>query len=70
MFSSNSTITIEKSSCDVEVTSTTLLTVFNLSSNGSVINFSISSAVFPGNTELIYILVSFTSGKFSLAMLK
>ena len=36
----------------VKVTSTTLLIPFNLSSKGSVINFSISSAVFPGNTVL------------------
>ena len=35
-----------------------------------VINFSISSAVFPGYTVLMYIFVSFTSGKFSLAILK
>ena len=51
--SSNSTIIIEKSSCDVEVISITLLTVLSFSSKGSVINFSMSSAVFPGNTEFI-----------------
>ena len=48
MSSSNSTIIIETSSCDVEVISTTLLTVFKTSSNGVVISFSTSSAVFPG----------------------
>ena len=52
IFSSNSITIEETSSCDVELILTTLLNVFNLSSKGVVINFSISSAVLPGKTEL------------------
>ena len=52
MFSSNSTVIRDTFSKEVEVIFTRLETPFNSSSKGSVIRRSMSSAVFPGNTEL------------------
>ena len=60
--SSNSTVINETFSLDVDTMSTRFLTPLSSSSSGSVINLSISSAVFPGKTELTNMLFSFISG--------
>ena len=60
--SSNSIIINEKFSWDEDLISKILFTDFSLSSSGSVINFSKSSAVLPGYIELTKTIFSLISG--------
>ena len=62
MFSSNSTVIKEKFSREVDVIFTKFGTPFSSSSRGSVMSRSISSAVFPGKTELINTSLVLISG--------
>ena len=66
--SSNSILITEIPSLELEVISLRSLTPLNSSSRGSVISFSISSAVLPGNTVVTKILVELISGKSSLGI--
>ena len=66
--SSNSIFITEIPSLELEVISLRSLTPLNSSSRGSVINFSISSAVLPGNIVVTKIFVELISGNSSLGI--
>ena len=66
--SSNSIFITEIPSLELDFISFKSLTPRNSSSRGSVISFSISSAVLPGNIVVTKILVELISGKSSLGI--